>query len=201
MKRVYIVNTGIANIASVSAAFARLDTTPIVTENINDIRYAEYLVLPGVGNFGASIKILRESNLIEAIKDRINSGLPTLSICLGFQILAQNSEEDSSCCGLGLIKSDVVKLKATMPIPQIGWNKVIPDNTCSLIKPGFVYFANSFAYADVDSSWSKSFFNYENRYIAAVEKEKILACQFHPELSGNYGKELLNRWLEKGAAQ
>ena len=201
MQQVYIVNTGFANLASVKAALERIDATPIVTESKVDIQNARFLILPGVGNFGAAIEKLSSAALIETLRKRFQSGLPTLSICLGFQLLAKASEEDNNCIGLGAINSEVIRLKTALPVPQIGWNKVIPDAGCSMIKPGFAYFANSFAYVEIDDGWNKSYFAYENRYIAAIERDNLLACQFHPELSGEYGQNLLKQWIRRGISQ
>ena len=201
MQKVYIVNTGLANLASVSTAFSRIGTSPVVTDKGADITKARYLVLPGVGSFGAAIKKLNHDNLIDRLRERYQSGKSTLSICLGFQLLAGKSEESNESIGLGLIKSNVIKMRSILPIPQIGWNKVIPDSDCSMIEPGYAYFANSYAYAEMDEGWQKSYFDYENKYIAAIEKGNLLACQFHPELSGEYGSKLLQQWIKQGTSR
>lgn len=199
-KQIYIVNTGLANLASVKAAFRRLGKQPEITENTSVIRDADYVVLPGVGNFGPAVKTLEIKNQISDIQDRVSEKRPTLAVCLGFQLLAQSSDEDKDVKGLGVITSKVTKMKIAQPIPQIGWNQIEVDDKCSLLESGYFYFANSYAYSEIDDSWAKAYYTYEKRYIAACEKGSILACQFHPELSGSDGEDLLKNWLEKGAS-
>lgn len=199
---VFLVSTGAANLASVQAAFARCGKSTKVVERPDDILLAQYVVLPGVGSFGMASRRLAELGFINPLRERIRSAKPTLAICLGLQLLASGSEEDPDASGLDLLNTTASRINGNgndVRVPQFGWNKVMPSQTTSLVKPGYAYFANSYVLTEGDESWSPSYAIYGDRFVAAIEYNCVLACQFHPELSGRWGHELLTRWLKKGA--
>ncbi len=196
--KVVLITTGSANIASVIAAFKRCGRECILSENREEIAEAQFVVLPGVGSFKSAMKSLVENNIVEPLCQRIKDGKPTLAICLGMQLLAESSEESPGIKGLGIIEKRIVRLGRQLTVPQIGWNSLEPETENSLVKSGFAYFANSFVLPDINSDWKATYATYGNRFVAAIEKKGLLACQFHPELSGQWGHELLLSWLEKG---
>jgi glutamine amidotransferase len=193
-----IVGTGIANIASVAAGLRRLGATVRLTEDPREVRDASHLVLPGVGAFGAAMAKLRAAGLVEPLRERIDRNRPTLAVCLGLQLLARSSEECPDVAGLGVLPVAVERFRGAVRVPQLGWNRVRPDEGCRLIEAGYAYFANSFRIAAAPGGWAVAWAEHGGRFVAAIERGPVLACQFHPELSGAWGRALLERWLQTG---
>jgi imidazole glycerol phosphate synthase glutamine amidotransferase subunit len=194
---VKVVRTGTANLASVLAGLSRAGALAEVTEDPSAVESAERLVLPGVGAFGAAMEELSSRGLVEALKTRIDQGRPTLAVCLGLQLLAESSEESPGIRGLACVPFKVRRFpsQAGLRVPQLGWNRVEPDPGCTFLRAGFAYFANSYRLLEAPAGWSAAWSDHGGRFIAAIERGPILACQFHPELSGAYGRALLRRWL------
>ena len=197
-QQVIIVQTGLANLASVSAAIKRVGVSPKITADYHEIRNAKFLVLPGVGAFGAGMKELQRLDLIPLIQKRIKENYPTLAICLGFQLLCEESEESPGVKGLGVIPLKVKRFSSKKRVPHMGWNQVIPKEKDFLIKKGFAYFANSYQITEIPSGWKGAYSKYGSTFISGLEKGNILGCQFHPELSGDWGQNLIKKWLTKG---
>ncbi len=194
MTEVLIVPTGTANLASVSAAFRRLGATVRLAERGREILAASHVVLPGVGAFGAAMARLMGRGFAEALRRRIAEDRPTLAICVGHQLLFASSEESPGVGGLGALPGTVGRFPATVRTPQFGWNLVEPEPTCRLVEPGWAYFANSYRAVDAPG-WACARSEHGGRFLAAVEKGRVLGCQFHPELSGRWGAALLDRFL------
>lgn len=192
---VVIVPTGTANTASVAAAFRRLQAEPKPAKNPDEVRDADYLVLPGVGAFGAAMGHIDRHGLRETLTDRIKEGRPTLAICLGMQLLGEKSDESPGVSGLGVVPEGVTRLPQDLTVPQLGWNLVAPDPLSRFLKPGWAYFANSYKLASVPDGWIGTQTEYGGDFVSAIERGDVLACQFHPELSGAWGADLLGRWL------
>jgi imidazole glycerol-phosphate synthase subunit HisH len=196
---VFILNTGTSNLASVISVFKKLGCAVTVGTNKNDIADSGYMVLPGVGTFKAAMAQINKMGLADAIRERITSGKPTFAICLGFQLLFEESEENPEIKGLGVISQKIKRFSRELRVPHMGWNKV-QTNNAGLIQDGYAYFANSYCLMDDVDGWNKAFTIYgDQKFVSALCKGKILACQFHPELSGKWGVELIERWLEQGA--
>lgn len=195
MTEVVIIKTGIANLASVKAGLARAGATPIVSSDPIQIKEATHAMLPGVGNFTAGMKCLREAGLEHSIKHRFENMLPTLCICLGMQMLFETSEEAPEEKGLAIIQGKVKKFDSNLKIPQLGWNFVEPPKQSKFITPGYAYFANSFKVDSVPEPWQAAVCDYGGNFVAAFENGPILAMQFHPELSGAWGLDILKRWI------
>ncbi|MFT4541443.1 MAG: glutamine amidotransferase [Planctomycetota bacterium] len=194
---ILIVATGVANSASVLAAFRRMDTKPRLSNDPNEIRDCSHLVLPGVGAYGPAAQRLDELELRTALQERISSERPTLAICLGMQLLCEGSDESVGTRGLGAVPGIVSPFPEGAPVPQLGWNWVEPAG-CELIEAGHAYFANTYRLQDKPDGWSCAQTNYSTPFVSALERGPILACQFHPELSGEWGARLLARWIERG---
>ncbi len=193
---VTVVRTGSANLASVVAALGRAGRTPELVDDAAAVAQAERLVLPGVGAFGAVMARLVELGLVEALTERIAAGRPTLAICLGLQVLASGSDESPGVAGLGVIPGRVTRLPDGVVVPQLGWNRVEADPGCRLLCDGAAYFANSYKLDSAPDGWSVAWSDHGGPFVAALERGAVLACQFHPELSGAWGAALLARWLE-----
>lgn len=197
MSRVVIVNSGVANLASVIGAFKRLGAEVAVSSDLAEIRTAERLVLPGVGSFGAGMAALRAYGLDQGIRDAADRGTPLLGICLGMQLLCSESEESPGDAGIGIIDGSFRRLPAEVRVPHLGWNHVEPDPDCRYVEPGEAAYANSFALREAPEGWAAAWTVHGEPFVAALERDHVLACQFHPELSSAWGAALLDRWLRR----
>lgn len=197
---VALLRTGAGNLASVEAAFERLGVAVVRTDDPVLAREASHVVLPGVGSYGPARRRLAELGLDDALVERITAGRPTLAVCLGLQLLAEGSEEDPDEPGLGLVAGRVTRFAAPVTAPQLGWNRVVPDSGATLVTEGFASYANSYRLVDDPSDWTVSRSEHGGSFVASVERGAVLACQFHPELSGAWGAGLLRRWLEAAPA-
>ncbi len=195
---VVVVRTGTANMASVCAALGRLKVRAAVSESPKEIAGAARLVLPGVGTLDSAMRRLRELGLTEILRRRILTGEPTLAICLGMQLLCEGSEESPGVSGLGLIGGTVGAFDGDVRVPQLGWNNVVAAGGGRLLESGYFYFANSYRLKSPVPGWSAAMCEHGEPFVAALERGKILACQFHPELSGEKGLGLISRWLKQG---
>ncbi len=196
MNEVTVVPTGTANMASVIAAFRRLGADLRPAESANDIQQADQLVVPGVGAFAAAMKHIDEHRWRRSLVDRIQAGRPTLAICVGMQLLCEKSEESPGFSGLGVVRGTVTRLPQDLTVPQLGWNRVTPESAARFLRPGWAYFANSYRLGSVPDGWVGAKTQYGGGFVSAMERGDVLACQFHPELSGEWGSDLLSRWLD-----
>jgi imidazole glycerol phosphate synthase glutamine amidotransferase subunit len=194
---VVVVPTGTANLASVRAALTRLGARPRLAEDAAMIEHATHVVLPGVGSFGATMAGLREAGLDAALAVRVGAGRATLAMCVGLQVLFEASDESPDATGLAVLPGHVGRFPEAVRVPQFGWNLVEPEPGCRLLAPGYAYFANSYRVLEAPGCRVATA-EHGGRFVAALEQDRVLACQFHPELSGAYGHELIARWL--GAA-
>jgi glutamine amidotransferase len=192
---VVVVPTGTANLASVRAALARLGANPRLAEDAAMLADATHVVLPGVGSFGAAMAGLREAGLDAALAARVRAGRPTLALCVGLQVLFEASDESPHATGLGVIPGHIRRFPDSVRVPQFGWNRIAPAPGCRLVEPGYAYFANSYRVLEAPGC-AVATAEHGGRFVAALEQGRVLACQFHPELSGTYGHELIARWLE-----
>ena len=190
-----IVPTGTANTASVIAAFSRLGAAPRLTTNAEEVDEAKQVILPGVGAFASAMEQIDELGMRDVLARRIGNGRPTLAICVGMQLLGAGSEESPGSVGLGVFPQSAERFEGRFRVPQIGWNRVEPANGARLLESGWAYFANSYRFASAPEGWDTARTDYGGHFVSAVEREGVLACQFHPELSGPWGSALLRRWL------
>jgi imidazole glycerol phosphate synthase glutamine amidotransferase subunit len=193
--RLVILPTGTANLASVLAAFTRLGAKARVAREPAEVLDAERLVLPGVGTFGATMAGLREAGLDEAIALRARSGAPVLAMCVGLQVLFEASAESPGERGLAVLDGEVGRFPVRVRVPQFGWNRIEPEPGCRYLEAGYAYFANSFRVLQAPGCKVAHALHGET-FVAALERGPLLACQFHPELSGAFGHALMARWLE-----
>ncbi|MCG8406586.1 MAG: imidazole glycerol phosphate synthase subunit HisH [Phycisphaerales bacterium] len=198
---VVILRTGVANIASVQSAFARLGVAVRLCDEPSDIVSAAFVVLPGVGAFGSAMQYLQTRAMIDPLSLRVRLDRPTLAICLGLQLLCAASDESPGRNGIGIIHETVHRFHPRVRVPQIGWNKVRPLDGAGFITEGYAYFANSYCLRQAPDGWLASRTDYGEPFVSALQRGRVLACQFHPELSGTWGLNVLSRWLagEDGA--
>ena len=192
-----IVETGLANLASVVAAFHRLGANVSLERDPEKIRLADRVVVPGVGNFGAAMERLTRLDIHQSIAERVEKDQPTLGICLGLQIFGLGSEESPQTLGLGVIRAHVTGISSSMISPQMGWNKIVASTNTNFLENGYAYFANSFSFDRIPEGWAGATCTYGTEMVAALERGTFLGCQFHPELSGLYGQRLLSRWVNQ----
>ncbi|MBO6512771.1 MAG: imidazole glycerol phosphate synthase subunit HisH [Phycisphaerales bacterium] len=183
---VVILNTGIANTASVIAAFERLGCRVLLTDDADTARNAELLVLPGVGNFSSGMDALLETGLDQVIRERVEHNRPLLGICLGLQLLCTSSEESPGVHGLGVMDASVTRFPAGVRTPQHGWNAV---------GDGYAYYSNTYRIESIPAGWDGIYSTHGGEFVACLSRGSILACQFHPELSGSWGESLLRKWI------
>lgn len=183
------------------SALGRQGAEARLCQDAETIRKAKQVVLPGVGTFGAAMSRLKELSLIEALKERILKGAPTLCVCVGFQVLFEQSEESSKVAGLGVFPGKIIHFPTSVRVPQFGWNRIHPQQNDGMLKEGYAYFANSYCATQAPEHWAYAKAHHGMDFIAAIEKGAVLGCQFHPELSSAFGLELLSRWLESSREQ
>ncbi len=190
MTTVHVVQTGVANTAAICAALRREGQTPVLTTQAGDVETAQHVVLPGVGSFGAGAASLRALGLTQVLRDRVASGRSTLCVCLGLQLLAADSAETPGVRGLAVFDGHLSRFAGDVCVPQMGWNAVV-----GFSEPGAVYFANSYKLDACPDGWSAAWAFHGAPFVAALQRDRVLACQFHPELSGRFGRRILRQWL------
>eukprot|EP00047_Mylnosiga_fluctuans_P001864 m.222201 g.222201 ORF g.222201 m.222201 type:complete len:1332 (-) comp10729_c0_seq1:65-4060(-) len=190
-----VIDTGVANTASILAVLERAGGKPFLTTDAEVVRTAKLVVLPGVGAFGPAVEFLSSKGLMAPLHERIEKNMSTLSVCLGFQLLAMSSEESPGAKGIGVLPTDVVRFPSGCSTPQQGWNRVTADPRCKILKSGFAYFSNSFCMRSTPAGWTSCETNHGIPFVSAVERGRVVACQFHPELSGTLGFGILKRWI------
>lgn len=195
-----VVPTGVANLASVAAAFARLGAPLVRCRSAAEVGDAAALVLPGVGHFGAAMQALQRDGLLAALRQRLAAGRPTLGICLGMQLCCAGSDEAPAALGLGLVPARLCAFAAGVRAPQMGWNRIAAAADARLLRSGAAYFANSYRLAAAPGGWSAATAEHGGSFVAGLERGAVLLCQFHPELSGEFGSALLQRWLDAATA-
>src|SRR2546423_4331422 len=200
MADVVIVDSGVANLASITSGLGRLGASVAVTRDPAAVRQAPRVVLPGGGASGAGMGALRAGGLDGAIRDVAASGTPLLGICLGMQLLCEASEETPGVQGLGVIAGACRRLPADVRVPHLGWNTVTAPSNARPVTTGVAAFPNSYAPRDPPPGWTAARPTHGVRLVAAPGHDGVLACPFHPELSGAYGAALLGRWLPGGQA-
>ncbi|MCM3635778.1 imidazole glycerol phosphate synthase subunit HisH [Paenibacillus camelliae] len=197
-----IIDYGMGNLHSVSKAIERLGYEVISTDQPDQILSADAVILPGVGAFGDAMHNLNETGLGEVAKQYAASGKPMLGICLGMQLLFEQSEEYGLHQGLGLLQGKVVKFQGDFKIPHMGWNKLTflqSSPLFSSLEEGHVYFVHSY-HALVDNKQNLlATGDYYGPVTAIVANENVYGMQFHPEKSGELGMELLRNFLALSA--
>ncbi len=188
-----LVTSAGGNLGSISRTLTRMGVPFRLVGTDREPDGSRPIILPGVGAFGAVMQSLRENQFDQTIIKLVKAGTPFLGVCVGLQVLFDESEEAPGVKGLGLIKGRVLKFQEGK-VPQIGWNLITPVNDSNW-NSGYVYFVNSY-YAKPDSEsvvLYKS--DYYATFCAAVKTGNLTAFQFHPEKSGEFGESLLRRWV------
>lgn len=202
--RVVLADCGRGNLRSVERALIAVGGEPIRTADPDVVRTAERLVVPGQGAFADAMAELKETGLGDAIREVIEAERPYFGICLGLQLLFEESDEHGPVAGLGVLSGRVERLETdgdpSLKIPHIGWNRVSQRAADPLVDDladnGHFYFVHSYAVVPTDRSTVVLECTYGRTFAAAVRVGSLFACQFHPEKSQHLGLELLRRFVE-----
>jgi len=202
VSKIGLIDYGMGNIHSVKKAIENLEEEVLLIKSKLQISSCKALIIPGQGAFDPAIENLHKTGLIDEIKKWISSGKSFMGICLGLQILFEESEEGNNN-GIGIIKGKIKKIPSIKDqrIPHIGWCNLVPLKDGKLLRQEernkWVYFDHSYFAAPNDESFITSSVEYGPINLTAIiENENLVACQFHPEKSGNVGQSLLYRWLQ-----
>lgn len=192
-----IIDYGMGNLRSVQKAFEFVGYDAIVTDDIEKIRKADKIVLPGVGAFGDAIKTIREKHIDEEIYKAVDLKKPFLGICLGMQMVFDKSYEYGEHEGLGIIKGEIKLLPDNVKIPHIGWNSLDIKMRSPLFEglgdEPYVYFVHSY-FLETDAPVVSATTFYGREIQVAAQKDNVFALQFHPEKSGNTGLKILKNF-------
>lgn len=195
-----IIDYDAGNMKSVEKALLHLGEDVRVSRRPQDILQADKVILPGVGNFGSAMDKLKEYGLTEIIRQVCEGGTPFLGICLGLQLLFEESEECPGVKGLGILPGKILRIPKApgLKIPHMGWNSLRLTNDGRLFQGisqgGYVYFVHSYYLKAADERIVTATADYGVNIHASVEKGNVFACQFHPEKSGDLGLQILENF-------
>ena len=198
-----IIDYGVGNLFSLRSSFAAIGQDAVVTSDIEEIRRADRLILPGVGAFQDAAEKLRASGMDKAVKDETAKGKPLMGVCLGMQMLFERSYEYGVHEGLGLLKGEIRPIAERIPdglkIPQMGWNalRIVKDSPLlKYTREGeYVYFVHSYSAVNCGDSLL-AVTEYGADLTACVGSGNVFGCQFHPEKSGEAGLRILKAFCE-----
>lgn len=202
-----IIDYGVGNLRSVAKAFEYIGQSVTVTSDPQEVSQADKVVLPGVGAFGKAMANLVQRGMVPVVREVIDSGRPFLGICLGLQLLFEESAEtfgdrENTYPGLGILPGKVLRLSAEsgLKIPQIGWNQIRQNKDCPLFKGvadgSYVYFVHSYYVKPSDNSVVACTTDYGIEYCSGVARGNLFAVQFHPEKSSAVGLQILRNFGE-----
>lgn len=222
MGMIALINYNMGNLHSVKKALERAGAEVVVTSSSSDLKKAEKIVLPGVGAFASAMAHLKRLNLLDALREWIESGKPFLGICLGLQILFESSEEGGRHKGLGILKGKVRRFQAMptrarpapfrrghpgvpacdLKIPHIGWNEVHfkPKKRCPILKDipekAYFYFVHSYYVEPKDKDIVIGTTDYGVEFASAISYNNLFASQFHIEKSGDLGLKVIENFVK-----
>lgn len=198
-----IIDYGVGNLFSLKSSFGAIGYEAVITSDEKEIAAADKIILPGVGAFADAANKLKSSNMADIVLREADNGKPLMGICLGMQLLFEKSYEYGEHEGLGLIKGNVRPIadviEPGLKIPHIGWNPLIfrkPSPIFKYINEGdCVYFVHSYYAADCEENVIAEA-EYSVNLTAAVARDNVYGCQFHPEKSGEVGLKILKAFCE-----
>ncbi len=196
-----LIDYGVGNLRSVEKALRAVGAGVELTTNPDAILTADKVVLPGVGAFGRAMQELSARGFVDPLRERIALGKPLLGICVGMQLLFEESEEQGRHEGLGVLAGAVRRFETTqLKIPQTGWNQIHPTRTSPLLSGlpagGYAYVNHSY-YCDTAEGDRLAFSDYEIRYTSVVARDSVFGVQFHPEKSQEIGLTILRNFVER----
>ena len=204
--KIIIIDYGLGNLHSVLGAVQKLGFHAKITNNLSEIEKADKLILPGVGAFEDGIVNLRKSNLISCLDFLVNKKKkPILGICLGFQLLANDSNEFGFHEGLGWVNASVkklnIKIEKKLRVPHVGWNNLLKQKKSVLWDDvpddALFYYVHSYHMECYNEEIVIAKCNYGYEFVSAIQQDNIYGTQFHPEKSQFYGLKVLKNFIEK----
>ena len=196
-----IIDYDAGNLNSAYKALVHLGKDPVITREKDRILAADHIILPGVGAFGEAMKQLRSFGIPEVLEEAVKRGIPLMGICLGMQLLFDDSEESPGAAGLGILGGSIVKIPETggLKIPHMGWNNLAVQKESRLLN-GLddgteVYFVHSYYLEPAREEIVAARTEYGTSMAVAVESGNVFGCQFHPEKSGNRGLRILENFV------
>jgi glutamine amidotransferase len=204
MSNIIIIDYGMGNLRSIYNKFRKLNLPVEISSDLNTIKNAQKLVLPGVGHFKTGMTRLEEMGLIDVLNIMVlEKKVPILGICLGVQLFSKYSEE-GNLSGLGWIDADTIRFKVSdkifYKVPHMGWNsvKIVNNNNLDkdLVKDDLFYFVHSYHLSCNDESiiWMRTVYDYE--FVSAIRQDNIYGTQFHPEKSHDAGVKIIKKFAE-----
>ena len=197
-----IIDYNAGNLKSVEKALHFLGEDCVITRNFHEIKTADKVILPGVGAFGDAMEQLKKYELDKVIHQVTAENKPFLGICLGLQLLFEESEESPGVEGLGILKGKIKRIpdEDGLKVPHIGWNSLHLEHNGRLFQNipenSYVYFVHSYYLEAQDPEIVKASTEYGVHIHASVEKGNVFACQFHPEKSSDIGIQILKNFVE-----
>ena len=197
-----ILDYDAGNLKSVEKALAYLGEESKITRDIHEVEGADKLILPGVGSFGAAMEQLKKYEIDKMLQEAVLAGKPILGICLGLQLLFDDSEECPGVEGLHLLKGRILRIPDTkgLKIPHIGWNSLELQNNGRLFEgiseESYVYFVHSYYLKAEEEQIVKASTEYGTHIHASIEQGNLFACQFHPEKSSEVGLKILSNFAK-----
>ncbi len=196
-----VIDYGAGNLMSVKNALDFIGAENKITGDADEIPAADKVILPGVGAFGSAMESLNERGLTDAVRAFAKSGKPLLGICLGLQLMFEESGESPDAAGLGVFKGKSVKIPDRgLKIPHMGWNSITAAKESKILKNlgenPFLYFVHSYYIKPEDEGIVSAYTEYGERLAVAVEDKNVFALQFHPEKSGETGLKILRNFAE-----
>jgi glutamine amidotransferase len=197
-----VVDYGIGNLGSVMKAFRHLDAPAMLTGDVHELRRADVLVLPGDGAFASTMEEIQRRSLVPVLRDAVEEGRTLLGICIGMQLLFEESEEHGRHQGLGFLPGRVRRLEGELPIPHMGWNQLHPTRPHPMLEGvpdgSHVYFVHSY-WCDAAAEVVLAETDYGRRFPAIVGRGNVLGVQFHPEKSQAVGLRLMANFVRSFA--
>ena len=200
MNSIAIIDYGVGNLRSLEKAFAATGRQAVVSNDADVLSEAKALVLPGVGAFGACMKALSERGFDRLVVERVAEGTPLLGVCVGMQLLFEESEEFGRTPGLGLLSGRVQRFKGDFPVPHVGWNQVHQTRAHPLMSGiddnSFFYFVHSYYCGADEPNVVLGETDYIRKYASIVAQGNVAGVQFHPEKSQANGLKLLSNFAQ-----
>lgn len=195
-----IVDYGMGNLRSVQKALEFIGAEAEITDDNDKILNSRGIILPGVGAFPDAMDNIKKLGIDTVLNEAVNEGTPLMGICLGMQLLFDESEEVRNTKGLGFLRGKIKKFNVDLKIPHMGWNNLIIDSDCEILKDvkegSYVYFVHSY-YAQIqEEEVLKAHSFYGINTPAVVSKGNVFGLQFHPEKSGEPGMQMLKNFWE-----
>ncbi|MBD5643034.1 imidazole glycerol phosphate synthase subunit HisH [Clostridium botulinum] len=195
-----IVDYGMGNLKSVENALDFLGIKSVITSEREVILNSDGVILPGVGAFPDAINNIKRDGIDKVLKEAVKKDKPLLGICLGMQLLFEESEEIKSCRGLGFLKGKIEKMKVNLKIPHIGWNNLSFCKDSPILngikEDSYVYYVHSYCAKIEEEGILNAYSQYEIEVPGIVSKSNIYGIQFHPEKSGDIGLKILSNFGE-----